>query len=160
MSGSIKANKIKAKNVVSGVQVQGQVPEEVDKLKDVAAACTGRITANEIDAESIVSGLQVISDTKPASGEEFTEQLGVLNDMVKRLAAVASDAESKDVQEMGELLEKSQKELKTEAPSGTRISRWLKTVNEIASQVKTNVTTFTAVAKAAKSLAEVVASWF
>ncbi len=160
MSGSIKANKIKAKNVVNGVQVQGDVPKNLEKLTDLAAACSGNITAHEIDAESIVSGLQVISSTKPESVEDFTKQLGVLNDMVKRLAAIIPEAESADVQEMTEYLAKSERELSTKEPSANRISRWLKSVNDIASNVKTNITTFAAVGAATQQLAEAVASLF
>ncbi|MFC1763590.1 hypothetical protein ACFL6U_16120 [Planctomycetota bacterium] len=158
MSGSIKANKIKAKNVVSGVQVQGELTGEGETLKEIAQTCGGNITAGEIDAESIVSGLQVLSEKTPASVDEFRQQVAELSKQVQRLLVVTPATEAKDVEEIGECLAKSEKELSVSQPSANRIRRWLTTVNDIAANVKGNVTTFTALAAAAKKLVETVGS--
>ena len=50
MSGSIKANKITARNVVTGVQIQGATPEDGEKLKALAATARGDVTAEETRA--------------------------------------------------------------------------------------------------------------
>ena len=163
MSGSIKANKITARNVVTGVQIQGATPEDVEKLKALAATVGGDISAEEINAESVVSGLQILSAKTPASLGEFRDQLAELGNLVRRLTAATSTPEAKeigDVQEMGALLEKSRQELAAPRPDAGRISRWLKSVNEIAANLKSNVTTFTGVAAAAKKLIDVVGSLF
>ncbi|NQV32970.1 MAG: hypothetical protein HQ515_09760 [Phycisphaeraceae bacterium] len=160
MSGSIKANKITAKNVVKGVQVQGEVPEGLEKLKGLASACGGDIEASEINAENIVSGLQILSEKRPDSIEAFSEQLGELKALVERFKTAEPDAASQDVQEITEYLAKSETELGTSAPNASRISRWLQNINDVASNVNTNIVTFTAIATAAKTLAEAVAPLF
>jgi len=160
MSGSIKANHIKAKNVVKGVQVHEDVPKDLQKLKGMAAACSGDITAGRIDADNVVSGLQVLAQKTPQSIQEFRDQLAELRNLVLRLAEAAPSDQSDDVKEMEEFLDKSQVEAAAREPRTERIGRWLKNVHEIASGVRTNVTTFTAIATAAKNLIAVVSSLF
>lgn len=160
MSGSIKANKITARNVVTGVQIQGATPEDGEKLKALAATAGGDINAEEMEAQSVVSGLQILSAKTPASLGEFRDQLAELGDLVRCLTPATATPDSKGVQEMGVLLEKSKQELASKQPDPGRISRWLKSVNEIAANLKSNVTTFTGVAAAAKKLIDVVGSLF
>ena len=160
MSGSIRAKHIKAKNVVKGVQVQGDVPKDLQKLKGMAAACSGDITADRIDAENVVSGLQVLAEKRPQSTQEFRDQVAELRDMVQRLAQTVPSDQSDDVKEIGEFLDKSQAESAASRPRAERLSRWLQNVHDIASKVKDNVTTFTAIATAAKNLVAAVSSLF
>lgn len=160
MSGSIRANHIKAKNVVKGVQVQGEVPKDLQKLKGMAAACGGDITADRIDADNVVSGLQVLAQKTPQSVQEFRDQLVELRDLVRQLTKTIPPDQSEDVREIGEFLDKSQAEAATREPRAKHIGRWLKNVHDIASGVKTNVTTFTAIATAAKNLIAAVSSLF
>lgn len=160
MSGSIRANHIKAKNVVKGVQVQGQVPEGLEKLKGMAAACGGDITADRIDADNVVNGLQVLSEKRPQSTQEFRDQLAELRDLVRHLAQTVPPDQSDDVKEIGEFLDKGQAEAAASQPRVERLSRWLQNVHDIAAKVKDNVAVFTAVATAAKNLITAVSSLF
>ncbi len=160
MSGSIKANRINAKNVVKGVQVQGEVPDGLGALKGLANACGGDIEASEINAENIVSGLQVLSEKRPDSIEAFSKQLAELGALVEQLKTAEPDTAPQDVVEIAEYLAKSETELGASAPNASRISRWLQNINDVASNVNTNVVTFTAIATAAKNLADVVAPLF
>jgi ABC-type transporter Mla subunit MlaD len=160
MSGSIRANHIKAKNVVKGMQVQGEVPKDLQKLKGVAAVCAGDITADRIDADNVVSGLQVLAKKTPQSMQEFRDQLVELRGLVGRLAQATPPDQSDDVKEIGEFLDKSQAEAAAGRPRADRISRWLKNVHDIASGVNESVTTFTAIATAATNLIAAVGTLF
>ena len=105
-------------------------------------------------------GLQVLSERAATSVEEFRAQLGEVKQFMQRLNAALPPELSKDSAEIDELLEKSDKEAASEQPSAHRIKRWLQNINDIATQVKTNVKTFTAVSVAVQSLIRAVASLF
>ena len=103
-------------------------------------------------------GLQMISDKTPETVSEFRDQLEELSNLVRRLIPATPTEEAKEIEEISELLGKGKNELASDQPSAGRISRWLKNVNDIASNVKSNLTTFTAIAGAAKNLAEIIGS--
>jgi hypothetical protein len=70
-SGGIRAGRIKARNVVSGVQLQGGVPPEATGLAELAQAIRrGGIEAEEIDADSVVDGLQSVTDPPPGTPDD------------------------------------------------------------------------------------------
>lgn len=69
-TGGIHAGKLKAQNVVKGVQIQGdKVPPGLAELLQVTQP-PGGITADEIDANNVVDGVQVIpSGNEPTKGD-------------------------------------------------------------------------------------------
>src|SRR2546427_6566013 len=75
--GGIRAKRIQADNVVSGVQFQGSDPAQAAALVQLAQAIKrGEITADEaIIAGSVVSGLQYIADPATASTEDLRKEL-------------------------------------------------------------------------------------
>ena len=70
-TGGIRAGRIKAENVVDGVQLQGDAPAEIAGLVELAGAIQrGGIEAEEIEASNVVDGLQFIAGTPPDTSDD------------------------------------------------------------------------------------------
>ena len=70
-TGGIRAGRIKAENVVHGVQLQDDALAEVAGLVELAGAIQrGGIEAEEIEASNVVAGLQFIAGTPPDTSDD------------------------------------------------------------------------------------------
>src|SRR5260370_32509997 len=100
--GGIHAKRIKAENVVSGVQVQGGDMQTAATLIQLAQAIRrGEINADEIEARHLVSGLQYIADPTQASAEDLRRELAALRTQLEQaiVAQEISDvADAEDAQ--------------------------------------------------------------
>src|SRR5439155_17301148 len=94
--GSIRAKRIQADNVVSGVQFQGGDPSQAAALVQLAQAIKrGDITADDITARNVVSGLQYLADPATASTEDLRKELAAFQTKLDQ-AIVAQELPSAD----------------------------------------------------------------
>jgi len=80
---TIKAKRIKAENVVSGMQIiSSDKNVSQNTIKDQPVK--GSITAEEIDATNIVSGVQFLSGIIPSSIDEVLVELKKVNEEIRK----------------------------------------------------------------------------
>jgi hypothetical protein len=80
---SIRAKRIKAENVVSGLQIissENNAPQGLIGRRPIK----GSISAEEIDATNIVSGVQFLSGSVPSSISEVLVELKHVNEEIKK----------------------------------------------------------------------------
>ena len=130
--GSIRAKRIQADNVVSGVQFQGGDPTQAAALVQLAQAIKrGEITADDITAGNVVSGLQYIADPATASTEDLRKELSAFQTKLDQAIAAQELSTPDDAQDAKDSLRAAEAELTKPQPSGQRVLRKLDEVSTI-----------------------------
>ncbi len=130
--GGIHAKRIRADNVVSGVQMQGGEPQQAAAMVSLAQAIRGgEIRANEITAGNLVSGLQYIADPAQATPEQLRQEITALRPQVKQAVAHQEIADSGEAEDVQQGLAEAEQELAKLQPNGQRVIRKLDEVNTI-----------------------------
>jgi organic radical activating enzyme len=130
--GGIRAKRIQADNVVSGVQLQGGDPAQAAALIQLAQAIKrGDITADDITARTVVSGLQYIADAATASTEDLRKELAAFGTRLDQAIATQELPNPDDAQDAKESLGAAETELAKPEPSGQRVVRKLDEVSTI-----------------------------
>ena len=130
--GGIRAKKIQADNIVSGVQIQGGDPQQAIALITLAQAIRrGEINADEINARQLVSGLQYIADPAQASPQDLYKELVALCTKVDAAIAAQEIPDEADAEDTKESLEAAMQELAKAQPNGKRVLRRLDEANTI-----------------------------
>lgn len=130
--GGIRAKRIKAENVVQGLQqLGGDLTGTAAAVALAEALRGGSITADSIEAKNVVAGFQYIADPSQATPDELRREVAALQEQLA--AAIASgdlqvDAEIEDAQEA---LVKAETELAGDQPRGNRVVRRLKEAAEL-----------------------------
>src|SRR5579864_8200924 len=113
--GGIRAGRIQADHVVSGVQMQGGDAQQAAALVQLAQAIRrGEISADEIIAQNVVIGLQFISDPAQASTEDLRHELIALRERVEQAIAAHEFADPADAEDAKESLASAEAELRSE----------------------------------------------
>ena len=130
--GGIKAKRIQADHVVSGVQIQGGDAQQAAALIQLAQAIRrGEITADEIIAQSVVTGLQYISDPAQATADDLRCELATLRTQLEQAINAHEFADQTDAEDAKESLAIAETELSKPQPGGNRIIRKLDEANSI-----------------------------
>lgn len=130
--GGIRARRIEADNVVSGVQAQGVTPSEAADWVALAGAIQrGEISADEIVAGSVVSGLQFLSGAPPSTPGELRREVAALRTQVQQAVARGEIGSTGDAEDVQDALERAETELARPEPDGKRVTRQLDTVAAI-----------------------------
>ena len=121
----IEAKKIRAENVVEGVQVIGVDPGQAENFLGIAQWILegGSIKAEEIDATNLVEGVQWIANdgiTTPTA-TEFGHRLAALEAELARLGTGGEPAVARDA------LQQAAAELQKAQPEPRRVGDFLKT---------------------------------
>ena len=128
----IRAKRIQAENVVSGVQMQGGDPQQAAALISLAQAIRrGEISADDIWARNLVSGLQYIADPAQASTVDLRRELAVLKSKVEQATVAQEIPDTADAEDAKESLASAETELARPQPNGQRVLRKLDEVNTI-----------------------------
>src|SRR6266487_5754809 len=86
--GGIRAKRIEAENVISGVQIQGSETQSATAFVSLAHAIRrGEISAEEIKARNLVSGLQYILDPTQANIEDLRREVASLHVQLEQVIA-------------------------------------------------------------------------
>ena len=130
--GSIRAKRIEAENIVSGVQIQGSDTQSAAALVQLAQAIRrGDIQADEIKARNLVSGLQYIADPTQTSVEEFQRELAALRERLEQAITAQEIPDPSDAADAKESLTTVEAELAKPQPNGSRVMRKLDEVCQI-----------------------------
>jgi hypothetical protein len=130
--GGIRAKRIEAENVVSGVQIQGANTQSATSLVQLAQAIRrGDIQADEIKTHNVVSGLQYIADPTQVSVEDFRRELTALQECLEQAIAAQEIPDPVDAADAKESLTTAEAELAKPQPSGSRVVRKLDEVCQI-----------------------------
>jgi hypothetical protein len=130
--GGIRANRIEAENVVSGVQLLGgDLTDAAHALALAEALRQGGITANSIQARNVVAGFQYIADPSQATPEELRQEVAWLRTQLSAAVATGELAQTADVDDAQEALQKAEAELAKAEPQGGRIIRKLREATDI-----------------------------
>ncbi|MFP4310180.1 MAG: hypothetical protein ACLFQQ_23455 [Desulfococcaceae bacterium] len=131
-TGGIRAGKIVADNVVDGVQVRGgDAASAAEMIRLAGAIRSGGITADEIRAGNVVTGLQYIADPASATVDDLRKEIAALREQVEGAAAAGDFPDAEDAEDAVLELSEVARELEKPTPSGNRIVRKLKALNEI-----------------------------
>src|SRR5258708_26105664 len=130
--GGIRAKRIKAENVVSGVQVQGGDAQTASTLIQLAQAIRrGDISADEIETHHLVSGLQYIADPAQANVEDLRRELAALRTKLEQAIASQEIPDTADAEDAQESLKSAEDELAKPQPHGNRVLRKLDEFSQI-----------------------------
>src|SRR5258708_5520470 len=130
--GGIRAKRIKAENVVSGVQVQGGDAQTASTLIQLAQAIRrGDISADEIETHHLVSGLQYIADPTQASVEDLRRELAALRAKLEQAIAGQEIPDVADAEDAQESLKSAEDELAKPQPHSNRVLRELDEFSQI-----------------------------
>ncbi len=132
--GGIRAKHIQADNVVSGIQIQGDIQHAASLVQLAQAIQRGDITADDIVARSLVSGLQHITDPAHATIEQVCQELAALRLQVDTAIAEKEIPDEDEAKAATEDLSVAEKELTKPQPNGEKVLKRLKNVNEILTQ--------------------------
>ncbi len=145
--GGIRANKIVADNVVSGMQQLGRDLSSAAAAVALAEALQGgSISADSIEAKNVVAGFQYIADPAQATPDELRQELAALKQQLAAAIAAGEVEAAGDIEDAQDALDKAEAELTKDEPQGGRIVRKLKEATEI----------FTAGAKATDAVRDTV----
>ncbi len=131
-SGGIRAAKIEAEHVVSGLQQHGgrlTPSDELSKLVEVAKA--GGITADTIKATTVVSGVQYLAVDQISSSDQLKAEVDKLQQQLTDAIAANEIPNDGDAEDAADAIEKTAAELKKPEPTGNRIVRKLGELKEI-----------------------------
>ena len=130
--GGIRARRIEADNVVSGVQMQGGDAQTASSLIQLAQAIRqGHMSAEEIKARNLVSGLQFLADPAQASVEDLRRELHALRTQLEQAVASQEFSDPADAQDATESLATAETELAKPHPNGNRVLRKLDAFSQI-----------------------------
>jgi hypothetical protein len=125
-SMTIKAKKIQAKNVVSGVQAVGVKPAELETIQQwVAGRLDGSISADVIEADNVVQGLQWIA---PGVITDLAGLRGRLGEFEEEIRAGARYGETRAA---GQALTAARKELDQPQPSVAKVLEKLERATKV-----------------------------
>jgi hypothetical protein len=128
----IRARRIEADNVVSGVQIQGGDAQTASSLIQLAQSIRqGHISAEEIKARNLVSGLQYIADPAQASVEDLRRELLALRTQLEQAIASQEFTDPADAEDATESLVTVETELAKPKPSGNRVLRKMDEFSQI-----------------------------
>jgi hypothetical protein len=130
--GGIRAGRIEAENVVSGVQqIGGNLADAAEAVALAEALRQGSITADSIQARNVVAGFQYIADPAQATADELRREVARLRQELAAAIATGEVAQTADVKDAREALDKAEAELAEEAPQGGRVIRKLREAADI-----------------------------
>ena len=130
--GGIRAKRIQAENVVSGVQIEGGDPTQAAELVRLAQAIKrGEISADDINAGNVVSGLQYIADPATASTADLRKELAAFHTKLDQAIAARELPTAGDAQDAKASLASAEAELAQPQPNGERLIRKLDEVSKI-----------------------------
>lgn len=130
--GGIRARRIEAENVVSGIQIQGGDAQTVSTLVQLAQAIQrGEISAEEIKARNLVSGLQYIADPAQATLEDLHRELLALRSQLDQAVAAQEFSDPADADDAQESLAAAETELAKPQTNGNRVLRKLDEFSQI-----------------------------
>ncbi len=133
--GGIRANKIVADNVVSGMQqLGGELSNAAAAVALAEALQGGSISADSIEAKNVVAGFQYIADPAQATPDELRQELAALKQQLAAAIASGEVEAAGDVEDAQDALDKAEAELAKDKPQGNRIVRKLKEATEIFTQ--------------------------
>jgi hypothetical protein len=128
----IRARRIEAENVVSGIQIQGGDAQTASALIQLAQAIQrGEISAEEIKARNLVSGLQYIADPAQASVEDLRRELLALRTQLEQAVTSQEFSDPADAEDVTESLATAETELAKPQPNGNRVLRKLDEFSQI-----------------------------
>jgi len=129
---SIRARRIEADNVVSGVQIQGGDAQIASELVQLAQSIRqGKISAEEIKARNLVSGLQYIADPAQATVEDLRRELLALRTQLDQAVASQEFSDPVDAEDAQASLATAEIELAKPQPNGNRVLRKLDEFSQI-----------------------------
>lgn len=130
--GGIRAKRIKAENVVSGVQLQGGDGQTASTLIQLAQAIQrGDISADGIEAHHLVSGLQYIAGPAQMSVEDLRRELSTLRTRLEQAIAAQEISDAVDAENAQESLKNAEDELAKPQPHGNHVLRKLDEFSQI-----------------------------
>ncbi len=131
--GGIKARKIQANNVVSGVQIQGgDAQQNAVFLVNLAQSIRrGEISADEINALDVVVGLQYISEPSKVTTEDVRKEVAALLTKVNEAIAAHEIPKQGDAKDAQTSLQSAEEELASTQPDGERVVHKLDEANRI-----------------------------
>lgn len=133
--GGIRAHKIVADNVVSGMQqLGGDLSNAAAAVALAEALQGGSISADSIEAKNVVAGFQYIADPVQATPDELRQELAALKQQLTAAIAAGEVEAAGDIEDAQDALDKAEAELTKEEPQGGRIVRKLKEATEIFTQ--------------------------
>jgi hypothetical protein len=130
--GSIRAGRIEAENIVSGIQMQGGDAQTASALIQLAQSIRqGEITAEEIKARNLVSGLQYIADPTQARVEDLRRELSAVRAQLEQTIALQEFSDPDDAEDAAQSLTVAETELEKPQPNGNRVLRKLDEFSQI-----------------------------
>jgi len=130
--GGIRAERIEADNVVSGMQqIGGDLDDAADAVALAEALRGGSITADSIQAKNVVAGWQYIANPAQATPDELRQEIAALKQQLADALDAGEIEGNADMADAQNALETAEAELAADAPSGSRIVRKLKETADI-----------------------------
>lgn len=130
--GGIRAGRIEAENVVSGVQqIGGSLDDAAGALALAKALRQGSITADSIQARNVVAGFQYIADPTQATADQLRQEVAVLRKQLAAAVAAGEIAQTADTEDAQNALDVAEQALAEETPQGGRIIRKLREAADI-----------------------------
>lgn len=134
-AGGIRAQRIQAENVVSGVQIQGSdLQHTASVIQLIQALQLGEITADDIVARNVVNGLQYITSPTDATLENLRSEIATLRPKVETAITVREIADEDEARAATDDLAVAEKELAKPEPNREKVLKRLKNVQEILTQ--------------------------
>ncbi len=130
-SGGIRARRIEAEHVVSGVQIQGDAAQAASLIHLAQAIGRGEISADEIKARNLVSGLQYISDPTQATTDDLRRELAALREKLNQAIDANEFSDEAEAEDARESLKSAEDELAKPQPNKGRVLRKLESLNKI-----------------------------
>ncbi|SRR6266566_4537486 len=129
--GSIRAERIEAENVISGVQIQGGDTQSAALVNLAHAIQRGDISAEEIKAYNLVSGLQYISDSTQVNIEDLRRELVSFRMQLEQAIAAREIPDMTDSNDARSSLVTVESELAKPEPNINRVVRKLDELSQI-----------------------------
>lgn len=127
----IKADSIKARNVVRGAQVHSDDPKAAAHLAPLAREIRlGQISAGTIEAENLVEGLQYLGSPSTATLDDLRKEVASLRERLQAVAAEGS-IDPGDDEDARQAVAEAEAELAKPRPQGSRVIRRLRQLSDI-----------------------------
>jgi hypothetical protein len=140
-TGSIKAGKIQADNVVTGIQIQGGDAAIARACLDATQALqqTGSIEAvQDLIAKNVVTGVQYIGQDSPTPDvEQFQRELAALREQLQQAIQAREIAEPYEAEDAQKAVDRAIEQTRTDKPVAERISAQLDKASTIITQAAT-----------------------
>lgn len=130
--GGIRAGRIEAENVVSGVQqIGGGLADAAGAVALAEALRQGSISAGSIQARNVVAGFQYIADPTQATADQLRQEVAALRQQLAAAVTAGEIAQTADVEDAQDALDTAEQALAEETPQGGRIVRKLREAADI-----------------------------